>query len=66
MTANANRTQIMQIALVVHFNAFTGKLQSGYLMNRTTKRPIGAPMTPAAVLAYMTANPDARVDPLKV
>jgi hypothetical protein len=56
----------MQIALVVHFNAFTGKLQSGYLMNRTTKRPIGAPMTPAAVLAYMTANPDARVDPLKV
>jgi hypothetical protein len=55
----------MQITLVAHFNAFCGRLQGGYLMNHATKRPIGAPMTPAAVLAYMAAHPDARVEPLK-
>jgi len=56
----------MQIALVAHFNHFTGQLQGGYVMNRETKRPIGAAMNPASVLAYMAAHPTARVEPLKV
>ena len=51
--------------LVLHFNAFTGQLEGGYLAFRDTKRPIGARMNAAAVLAYMAANPDARCDPLK-
>lgn len=56
----------MQTALVAHFNRFTGRLQGGYVMNRANNRPIGAPMNPAAVLAYMLANPEARVEPLRV
>ena len=56
----------MQITLVAHFNAFTGQLQGGYLMARSTKRRIGAAMSPGAVLEYMLANPAARVEPLKV
>jgi hypothetical protein len=52
------------LTLVAHFNAFTGRLQGGYLMARETKRKIGAAMSPAAVLAYMAAHPDARVSPL--
>lgn len=54
------------LALVAHFNHFTGMLQGGYLMSRATQRRIGANMTPAAVLAYMSAHPEARVEPLKV
>lgn len=53
------------LTLVAHFNAFTGQLQGGYLMARATGRKIGATMNPAAVLAYMAANPTARVDPIK-
>ena len=56
----------MQITLVAHFNHFTGQLQGGYLMNRRTNAKLGATMNPAAVLAYMGANPSARVDPIKV
>jgi hypothetical protein len=52
--------------LVIHFNAFTGQLEGGYLMMRDTKQVIGARMNAAAVLAYMAANPEARCDPLKV
>lgn len=50
--------------LVMHFNAFTGKLEGGYLMTRGGMK--GATMTAAAVLAHMAANPDQRCDPLKV
>ena len=56
----------MQVTLVAHFNAFTGRLQGGYLMARATQRRIGAAMNPAAVLAYMAANPSAHISPLKV
>jgi|NOAtaT_6_FD_contig_21_2126738_length_207_multi_2_in_0_out_0_1 hypothetical protein len=53
------------LTLVAHFNAFTGHLQGGYLMARSTKRRIGAAMSPRDVLEYMLANPEARVEPLK-
>ncbi|HEV7352575.1 MAG TPA: hypothetical protein VGN74_05540 [Brevundimonas sp.] len=53
------------LTLVAHFNAFTGQLQGGYLMARSTKRKIGATMTPRAVLDYMLAHPNARVEPIK-
>lgn len=52
--------------LVIHLNAFTGKLESGYLMSRISKQKVGRTMPPSGVLAYMSANPDVHCDPLKV
>lgn len=52
--------------LVIHFNAFTGKLEGGYLMHAASKRKVGGPMTPGTVLAYLADNPNQKCAPLKV
>jgi hypothetical protein len=54
------------LTLVLHFNAYTGKLQCGYLMHRGTNKPVGGFMKPADILAYLTAHPDAECAPIKV
>lgn len=54
------------MTLVLHFNAFTGRLEGGYLMHRASKARAGDYLRPEAALAYMAANPEARCDPLKV
>ena len=51
--------------LVLHFNAFNGKLMGGYIANSEKKRS-GPPMTANDVLAYMAKNPDAKCEPMKV
>lgn len=56
----------MNDTLVIHFNAFTGKLESGYLMDRITKKKVGLTMTRRQVLEHLSANPDVRCAPLEV
>lgn len=52
--------------LVMWFNAFTGKLEGGYLADVTNENMVGHAMTPTAICEYLTANPSVRCDPLKV
>jgi hypothetical protein len=51
------------IELVIHFNAFTRKLEGGYRMSNGKK--VGKYILPAEILAIMAANPDIRCEPLK-
>lgn len=47
------------LTVVLTFNAFTAKLESGYLMNRSGSK-VSEIMKPARILEHMLANPDAR------
>lgn len=48
--------------LVIHFNAFTGKLEGGYVMHNGKK--VGLYLTRAQVLEELAANPEIRCSPL--
>lgn len=49
--------------LVIRVNAFTGKMDDGYL--RTGGRMVGSVMRPEAVGAYIAENPTVRIDLLR-
>lgn len=50
--------------LVIHFNAFTGKMIGGYKL--VSGRKEGAGMTPAEVVSFLAENLDVRCSPLMV
>ncbi len=52
--------------LVLHFNHFSGQLLGGYVMNRDTGAKTFVLRNAGEALAFLSAHPDARCDPLKV
>lgn len=54
------------MTLVMHFNAFNGRLIGGYLKPDNETKGWREQMTPQEVIAYLTANPLVKCDPLKV
>ena len=55
--------------LVLHFNAFTGKLEGGYWLSRIGDGDPGRSsknMKPAAIFAYLADHPTTRCAALKV
>lgn len=53
------------MTLVLHFNAFTGRLDGGYLMGSDNKK-VGAHMTALEVLEYLIYRPETRCEALTV
>lgn len=63
------------LSLVLHFNAFTGKLEGGYVVPTREVlerrgaglivRTRGAYMNASDVAAYLAANPEIRCEPAK-
>lgn len=49
--------------LVIRANAFTSKIDDGYIMRNSRK--IGATLSVAEIAAYIAANPATRVDFLR-
>lgn len=63
---DAVKTLINDASLCIHFNAFTGRLEGGYIYSHRTKMPLSGHMRASEVLAYLTANPEVRCNPMKV
>ncbi len=68
MDAATEQSTISDTSLALHFNAFTGRLEGGYLYSHRTKRtlPGSRLMTAAEAIAYLTEHPDVRCAPMKV
>ena len=66
---DANTTErLSDASLALHFNAFTGRLEGGYLYSHATNRPLqrGRGMNAKDVLAYLAEHPEVRCNPMKV
>lgn len=59
------RAESQNLTLVIHVNAFNGKIAGGYLLNTQTKA-ITQRMNRDRLLAFLVANPDTRCDVFKV
>lgn len=60
---NANTERMEDLFLVIRLNAYTSRIDDGYI--RQGKSRIGALLTPAEIAAYIAANPKCRIDPLR-
>lgn len=60
MDARIERSTETTTTLIVRANAFTKRIDDGYLLNGKTR--VGALMTPAEVGAYIAANTKTKIE----
>ncbi len=68
MDASTDQATLSDTSLALHFNAFTGRFEGGYLYSHRTKRtlPGSGWMTATEAIAYLTEHPDVRCAPMRV
>lgn len=57
---------LANIILVLRVNAFSKRLEDGYLMDRNTRRTVDKLMTPTEAASWLAANPAVTLSVLHV
>ncbi len=52
--------------LVIHVNAFSKKIDGGYIASRSTMKKIGSYLNQAEIASYLIRHPETQVECLKV